>query len=195
MPDILLDPVGVFSQSADATAGSIFSRVARLIETVKPEDVEVLDDTAEDAAERAGQPAQCDADNKAQETADSIRRRCRRSAQPLNEFTENATLLYGAFWPLLPLRAGLRSDGPLTPASRRRIMTQFHNAFAHSPQLIFLLADQVQRHAAARGVALRVKADTDSFKTFGNAMADPVPWYLLPNDVILKKIRDAWAAA
>ena len=50
-------------------------------------------------------------------------------------------------------------------------MTQFHNAFAHSPQLIFLLADQVQRHAAARGVALRVRADTESFKTFAAMVA------------------------
>ena len=41
MPDILLDPVGVFTQSADATVGSIFSSVASLIETVKPEGVEI----------------------------------------------------------------------------------------------------------------------------------------------------------
>ena len=127
MPGILLDPVGVFSQGADATAGSIFSRVARLIETVKPEDVEVPEDGADDSA-------QGDAETRAQEAADTIRRRCRRNAQPLNEFTENAALLYGAFWPLFPLRAGLPSDGPLTPASRRHLMTQFHNAFAHSPQ-------------------------------------------------------------
>ena len=106
------------------------------------------------------------------DAAESIRRRRRRSAQPLNEFTDNATLLYGAFWPLFPLRAGLRGDGPLTPASRRHLLTQFHNAFAHSPQLIFLLADQVQRHAAARGVALRVKADTDSFNTFAATVAN-----------------------
>ena len=51
-------------------------------------------------------------------------------------------------------------------------MTQFHNAFAHSPQLLFLLADQVPRHAAARGVALRVKADTESFKTFAAMVAN-----------------------
>ena len=51
-------------------------------------------------------------------------------------------------------------------------MTQFHNAFAHSMQLLFLLADQVQRHAAARGVALRVKADTESFKTFAAMVAN-----------------------
>ena len=35
-----------------------------------------------------------------------------------------------------------------------------------------MLADQVQRHAAARGVALRVKADPDSFETFGEMVAD-----------------------
>ena len=90
---------------------------------------------------------------------------------PLNEFTENSQLLYGAFWHLFPLRAGLRGDGPLTPAARRHIATQFHNAFAHSPQLLFLLADQVQRHAAAaQGVALRVKSK--SFEAFATAVAD-----------------------
>ena len=175
LPDILLDPVGVFTQSANATAGSIFSNVTRLIETIKPEDVEVPDDAAEAAADREGEPqgqAPGEGDAQAKDAAESIRRRCRRSAQPLNEFTDNATLLYGAFWPLFPLRAGLRGDGPLTPASRRHLLTQFHNAFAHSPQLIFLLADQVQRHAAARGVALRVKADTDSFNTFAATVAN-----------------------
>ena len=30
LPDILLDPVGVFTQGPDATCGSIFTRVARL---------------------------------------------------------------------------------------------------------------------------------------------------------------------
>ena len=147
MPDILLDPVGVFTQSADATVGSIFSSVASLIETVKPEDVEIREPPPDGE--------QGEEDTQAQEAAASIRRRCRRSAQPANEFRENSALLYGAFWPLFPLKEGLQSEGPLTPASRRHLMTQFHNAFAHSPQLLFLLADQVQRHAAARGVALR----------------------------------------
>ena len=35
-----------------------------------------------------------------------------------------------------------------------------------------MLADQVQRHAAARGVALRVKADPDSFEKFGEMVAE-----------------------
>ena len=122
------------------------------------------------------------------------RAKCRRSAKSLNEFTENSSLLYGAFWHLFPLRAGLGGNGPLPRAARRHLLTQFHNAFAQNPQLLFMLADQVQRHAAARGVALRVKADPDSFETFGEMVADSSAFVkkleAAKNDPLSKDSRD-----
>ena len=128
----------------------------------------------ESPGEVGGQPDASPAEQEepAAEEPRNKRRKVRRSAAPLNEFTENSTLLYGAFWHLFPLRTGIRGDGPLTPATRRHIFTQFHNEFAHSPQLLFLLADQVQRHAAARGVALRVQSDSASFNAFAAMVAD-----------------------
>ena len=52
------------------------------------------------------------------------------------------------------------------------MFTQFHNFFAQRHNLLFLMANQVQRHAAARGVALRVKTDPWSFKAFAEMVAD-----------------------
>ena len=52
------------------------------------------------------------------------------------------------------------------------MLTQFHNAFAHNPTFIFLLANQIQRHAAARAVAIRVKTDPESFKAFAEMVAN-----------------------
>ena len=163
VPDILLDPVGVFTQSSTSTAGGIFEDVARLIHKSPAEEPETHDNACDSATGAASSSLTCPTEQPETDghSAASRKLRCRRNAMPLNEFTQNAGLLYGAFWTLFPLGSGLPCTGPLTPTIRRHLMTQWHNVFAHSPQLIFLLADQVQRHAAARGVALRIKADTD----------------------------------
>ena len=52
------------------------------------------------------------------------------------------------------------------------MFTQFHNLFAQKHNFLFLMANQVQRHAAARGVALRVKTDPWSFKAFSDMVSD-----------------------
>jgi hypothetical protein len=80
-----------------------------------------------------------------------------RAPDPINEFAANAEILYNGFWPLFPLAAGLGA-GPLPPATTRHLLTQFHNVFASSHQLIYFLADQLQRHAVLRGVNRRVRS-------------------------------------
>ena len=57
LPDILLDPVGVFTQGTDSTAGSIFSSVARLIETDRSQNVGEKADAAQTLVERDGEPS------------------------------------------------------------------------------------------------------------------------------------------
>eukprot|EP00959_Pyramimonas_sp_CCMP1952_P123865 2589541-Pyramimonas_sp.AAC.1 len=101
----------------------------------------------------------------------------------MNEFTNNDDILYGAFWYLFPLRQGLRSKGSVNFHDSRHLLTQFHNAFAQQPSFLFLLANQIQRHAAAKGVGLRVKTDPDSFQAFASMMAD--------KDAYMERVRAA----
>ena len=158
-------------QNAASTVGTLFSNVAKLIGRS-----DAIDDEGEAASDHNSDP-----ETQAEPAADpsdlpaeppTKRRRCRRQKKPLNEYTRNTKLLYGAFWHLFPLQSGLRTDGPLTPTMRRHLLTQFHNAFAHCPQFLFMLADQVQRHAAASGAALRVKCNPGSFNAFADMVAD-----------------------
>ena len=72
--------------------------------------------------------------------------------------------------------------GPCYQTTRRHLLTQFHNEFAHDPQFLFLLADQVQRHGAAQGVALRVRADPESFKTFSLIVSEGASFVQRLND-------------
>ena len=100
-----------------------------------------------------------------------------RSRQPVNEYSDNDEYLYGAFWHLFPLHSGLPTTpsgqvGPLSTHVRRHLLTQFHNMFASNHNLIFLLANQTQRAAAARGVVLRVKNGTENFADFEAMVAD-----------------------
>ena len=169
---MLLDPVGVLTQGGDSSGGTIFGKVAKLIQQRSDEDQDILE-----SGDVGGDPEEPDHDANEPEEGDKAktgarRAKCRRSAKPLNEFTNKFTFFYGAFWHLFPLRIGLWGDGPVPPVARRRLVTQFHDAFAQDPQFLFLLADQVQRHAAARGVALRVRANPESFETFGAMVAD-----------------------
>lgn len=52
-------------------------------------------------------------------------------------------------------------------------MLQFHARFAACTRLIFCLFDQMQRHAASRSIAARVKNNKESFVQFANWVADP----------------------
>ena len=63
------------------------------------------------------------------------------------------------------------------------MLTQFHNTFARTPNFLFLLANQIQRHAAARGVAVLVKTDPASFQAFQEMMDN--------KDAYIEKLKTA----
>ena len=114
----------------------------------------------------------------------------------MNEFKSNDDILYGAFWHLFPLRQGLRSKGSVSVHDSRHLLTQFHNSFAQQPSLLFLLANQVQRHAAAKGVGVRVKTDPDSFQAFASMMVDKDAYlerlHAAKEDPTSKSARRTW---
>jgi len=173
-----LDPVGVFLHSSEAVAGGIFSGLMDLLRTSEAAD------PSEQDADVPAESSQVSTKATHQLGAREVqRRKCTRDRQPLDEYTHNAELLYGAFWYLFPLRAGLRRRGPVAVQDSRHMFTQFHNLFAQRHNFLFLMTNQVQRHAAARGVALRVKTDPWSFKAFAEIVADA--------DVYMEKLRRA----
>jgi hypothetical protein len=168
--NIQLDPVGVLLQDTTSSVRTLFSNLRKLV---------AVDGAASSEPDSSGDPNAAHEEKKSDdepENTDAIDldtiaanrddstgaprvHFSKRSSTPLNEFSENATILYGSFWDLFPLRSGLRHDGPLHPTQRRHLLTQFHNSFAQCSTFLFLLANQIQRHAAAQGVALRVQAD------------------------------------
>lgn len=55
----------------------------------------------------------------------------------------------------------------------RHMLLQFNNSFASCHRFIFLLFDQLQRHAASRVVASRVKCNPKSFDSFVEMVNEP----------------------
>ena len=173
----MLDPIGVFARNHDATAGDLFSSLADLVS--RAHDIGAEEPESDAPAASASVPT-----TPPQAPQDSVpqKHKCGRAAAPMNEFTHGTALLYGAFWYLCPLGAGLPGAGPCNQTTRRHLLTQFHNEFAHNPQFIFLLADQVQRHAAAQGVALRVRADPESFQAISLIVSEGASFVQRLND-------------
>eukprot|EP00959_Pyramimonas_sp_CCMP1952_P021547 454262-Pyramimonas_sp.AAC.1 len=97
-----------------------------------------------------------------------------RTVTPLSEFQENDKLLYNCFWYEFLLQKGLQhaGGGPLDVSTRRHLMLQFTNIFAENSDLMFLLANQTQRHAFCRGVNARVRSDPQSFEKFSRLVND-----------------------
>ncbi len=77
--------------------------------------------------------------------------------EPMNEFEENPNLQYSVFPFLFVLGRGLRKQGSVPIGDSRHLLLQFTCNFATCPRLIFFLFDQLQRHAASRTIAARVK--------------------------------------
>ena len=95
-----------------------------------------------------------------------------RSAEAVNEFTNNDTVIYGVFWYEFFLNKGLTS-GSVSLATRRHIMLQYNGQFARNQELLFLLSNQTQRHAHARAVSARVKSNAKAIDGFVEVMHDP----------------------
>ena len=94
-----------------------------------------------------------------------------RSTEAVNEFSENDTALYGAFWFEFFLNKGLK-PGSISLASRHHLLMQYTGVFARNQEFIFLIANQTQRHAHARAVSAQVKSSNKSFAGFVEIMND-----------------------
>jgi hypothetical protein len=71
-----------------------------------------------------------------------------RGTELFPEFGRNNELLYGAFPWLFPLGIGIPATGTLPPTLTRHFLSHYNDAFGRDHKLIFLLFNQMQRHAA-----------------------------------------------
>ena len=80
----------------------------------------------------------------------------RTTDRPLPDYgLDDCTAVYGAWWPLFPLRRGLLPGQLVTREQLRHVFLYFDNRFAHDMQLIFHLANTLCAAAAAHPLAGR----------------------------------------
>lgn len=96
-----------------------------------------------------------------------------REKTPFNEFINNDVLLYSSFPFLFLFGKGIYRCGTVDLKAARHMLLQFSSSFASCHRLIFLLFDQLQRHAATRVVASRVKCNPKSFDSFVEMVNEP----------------------
>lgn len=96
-----------------------------------------------------------------------------RETKPFNEFTENDRLLYSSFPFLFLFGRGVRSSGSVNEEATRHMMLQFSSRFSTCHRFLFLLFDQLQRHAATQVIASRVKCNPKSFEEFMGWINEP----------------------
>jgi hypothetical protein len=87
---------------------------------------------------------------------------------PFNEFENNPALFYASFPHLFLLGRGLLQQGSISKQAMRHLLLQYDCRSSQCLRLIFLLFDQMKRHAAAQTVAARVKTNPDSLSQFAN---------------------------
>ena len=92
---------------------------------------------------------------------------------PINEFTSNDTLFYGAFPTAFPMGYGLRKPGSIPQADALHMLTQHSGKFKHDANLIFMVFNQGQRHAVAQSLAAKVKSSPVNFSAFSNIVNAP----------------------
>ena len=92
--------------------------------------------------------------------------------EPFNEFENNPGLFYASFPHLFLLGKGLLQQGSLSRPAVRHLLLQYDCRSSRCLRLIFLLFDQMKRHAAAQTVAARIKTNPDSIKEFSKWIAD-----------------------
>ena len=86
----------------------------------------------------------------------------------INEFSDNRSYLAGAFpWVFMFGGAGsFAKEGSQATSVTRHVALQFTNAAAEEQQLILLLANQAQRHAACSLTSVKLKNDPESVEAF-----------------------------
>ena len=96
-----------------------------------------------------------------------------RSQAPLNEFTDNNRLIGEAFWYDFPLGCAFLKKGTQPTYVIKALLLHHDNRLACNSDLIFLHANQKQRHAVAQSISARVKLSSYAFKMFCRASMDP----------------------
>ena len=96
-----------------------------------------------------------------------------RSREPINEFSSNNRIILSSFPSLFMLGRGISNKATLPTNVIRHMMFQFNCRIASCHRFIFLLFDQLQRHAVARIVSARVKSDPVSMEKLGKLVRDP----------------------
>ena len=94
-----------------------------------------------------------------------------RESNPLNEFLDNEDLLTGAFpdvfmFGRLTGTSDQKQSGSLNRKQRLHLLKQFTVRAATTPDLLFFLFNQQQRHEHIRGVNAKVKTNKKSFKLY-----------------------------
>ena len=95
--------------------------------------------------------------------------------QLVNEYAANRDLLTGSY-PWIFTLGGSHSfkyEGIQTTATLRHLLLQFTAAAAACNNLIFQLADQIQRNEVNRSVRLRINNNPESVIAFHESMSDP----------------------
>jgi hypothetical protein len=96
-----------------------------------------------------------------------------RNLDPLNEFTSNDALFYGAFPTAFPIGCGLQESGSIPEYDVRHMLMQYRRIFTEDSNLIFILFNQRQRHVVARSLAAKVKASPANFDPFAQIVNAP----------------------
>jgi hypothetical protein len=97
-----------------------------------------------------------------QATIDAVAKELKieRSEHPCSEFAGNGRNLMKMFWYLFPLGRGLEKfEGTIPMQRTRHLMQHFSNRFQRDAGLLFVLANQAQRHAVLRSVSAKVRSE------------------------------------
>ena len=89
------------------------------------------------------------------------------ASHPLDEIRNNDELLIGLFPQLFLLGEGLRKGcGALRQKELDHLLLQHDGRFAKAPSFLFILFNQMQRHASYTSVAVRVRAEHHLIRKF-----------------------------
>ena len=96
-----------------------------------------------------------------------------RAADPLNEITDNQTILYGTYVTLFPVKQGLlkHRKGLVDSKQVEHMMKQWHQQFANN-RLIFHLFDQKRRHTCAMINARKTKNTPEASEQFQKLLSN-----------------------
>ena len=96
------------------------------------------------------------------------------STVPMTEFDDNDKYFHGGFPNLFVHGQGLpENSGGIGSLRRRHMLMQYDKRFCNNPCFLFVVFNQLQRHAAARAVSFRVKGSQTSVDRFNIMVNEP----------------------